>query len=181
MTDASSSRGRPLRAGRWQPVMLAAALTAIAVLAAACNGSAGSNQSLGRSAVQIAIDYAGCMRAHGAPDWPDPDNEGQFVKTLSNRSDFTAPASAYQDCRRVLPGAGKFTVADQQKAAPLRLEFGACMRSHGIANFPDPVVNDKGVYYDPHGLDVSSPRFLAAQAACRKYVQAAGKYVPKVG
>lgn len=59
------------------------------------------------------------------------------------------------------------------------LKFTARMRSHGILNFPDPIVNAQGAVFDPpKGLDVSSPRFKAARQACQKYQRAAAKYFP---
>jgi hypothetical protein len=53
----------------------------------------------------------------------------------------------------------------------------ACMRSHGVPNFPDPTT--KGVVH-LRGVDLSSPAFQAAQRACRKLFPngATGKGVP---
>lgn len=58
------------------------------------------------------------------------------------------------------------------------LKFTACMRSHGILNFPDPTVNADGVSVDPGSLDLRSPQFRAAQQACQKYQREASKYFP---
>jgi hypothetical protein len=69
-------------------------------------------------------------------------------------------------------------VSEQQKIAPLMLRFATCMRSHGITNFPDPLVNGNGVAVDPKGFHPKSPQFKAAQQACQKYMTAAGKYFP---
>jgi len=176
-TRSSRGQRRPRWPGLWRAGVLAAGVGGIAVLAAAC-GSASSAGSLGRSNLQIAIDYAKCMRSHGAPDWPDPDSQGQFLKTKTNAADFHAPASAYKACLHLLPNGGELTAAQQQIVAPLMLKLADCMRSHGITNFPDPTVNAKGITVDPHGLDISSPRFHAAQQACRKYMTEAGKYMP---
>jgi hypothetical protein len=172
-----ASRGRQRRQAPWRAGVLAAGAAGIAVLAAACGGSASSAGS-GRSNLQIAIGYANCMRSHGAPNWPDPNSQGQFVKTKTNTAAFQAPAWAYQACLHLLPNGGQLTAAQQQIISPLMLKFAECMRSHGITNFPDPTVNAKGVSVDPHGLDVSSPQFHAAQKACRKYMAEAGKYMP---
>jgi hypothetical protein len=170
-------RGRPRRP--WRAGVLAAGTAGIAMLAAACGGgSASSAGPLGRSNLQIAISYANCMRAHGAPNWPDPNSQGQFLKTKTNRADFQAPAPAYQACLHLLPNGGQLTTAQQQIISPLMLKFAGCMRSHGTADFPDPTVNAKGVTIDPHGLDTSSAQFHAAQRACHKYLAEAGKYMP---
>lgn len=44
--------------------------------------------------------------------------------------------------------------------------FSACMRSHGVPNFPDP--NSKGQFtYSPgSGIDPTSPQFQSAEKAC---------------
>jgi len=158
----------------------AAALAAgVAVLAAACGGPASSSGPAGRSNFQIGLAYAGCMRSHGDPNWPDPNSQGQFLKDKSNSAEFHAPASAYRACQHLLPNGGQLTVADQQKIEPLMLRFAGCMRGHGITNFPDPTVNANGVAVEPpRGLDPASPRLKAAQQACRKFMTAAGKYIP---
>ena len=103
------------------------------------------------------------MRSHGAPNWPDPNSQGQFVKTKTNTADFHAPASAYRACLHLLPNGGELTAAQQQIISPLMLKLAGCMRSHGITNFPDPTVNANGVTVDPHGLNTSSavPRCAA--------------------
>lgn len=43
------------------------------------------------------------------------------------------------------------------------------MRSHGIANFPDPFENSHQIGFNLNGtgIDMNSSRFKAAQAACR--------------
>lgn len=170
-----SGRGRP----RWRAGAMAAGATGIALLTVACGGgSASSAGSLGRSNLQIAIDYAKCMRSHGAPNWPDPNSQGQFLKTKTNTADFQAPASAYRACQHLLPNGGQLTAAQQQIISPLMLKLAACMRSHGITNFPDPTVNANGITVDPHGLNTSSAQFHAGQQACRKYLTEAGKYMP---
>jgi hypothetical protein len=48
------------------------------------------------------------------------------------------------------------------------MQFAACMRSHGVPNFPDP--NAQGVISgnSSSGLDPSSPQFQQAQQACAK-------------
>lgn len=174
--DTRDSQCRPRRAAPWRAGVLAAG---IAVLAAACGGgSAGSAGSLGRSSLQIAVSYAKCMRSHGAPNWPDPNGQGHFLKTTTNAADFKAPVSAYKACLHLLPNGGQLTSAQQQIISPLMVKLASCMRSHGITSFPDPTVNANGVSVDPHGLDTSSAQFHAAQQACRKYLTEAGKYMP---
>ena len=176
-TNGGTRTGRAR--ARWRAGVLAAGAAGIVLLAAACGGgSAGSAGSLGGSKLQVAIGYAKCIRSHGAPNWPDPNSQGQFLKTKTNAPDFRAPASAYRACLHLLPNGGQLTAAQQQIISPLMLKLAACMRSHGIMNFPDPTVNANGISVDPHGLNTSSAQFHAAQQVCRKYLTEAGKYMP---
>jgi hypothetical protein len=163
--------------------MAQAAAMSIALLAVACGGGSNAPVAAGDTAYQTAAAYARCMRAHGAPNWPDPDRDGHFVKTPANRADFSAPASAYRACQHLLPHGGRLTTAEQQKIIPLMLKFTACMRSHGIADFPDPVVDAQGVTSritpaSQCDLNPSAPRFQAARQACLKYMREAGRYMP---
>jgi hypothetical protein len=55
-------------------------------------------------------------------------------------------------------------------------EFSACMRSHGVTNFPDPIVHSSagsqsiGIKVDPS--ETSSPAFKSAQQACQHFMPA---------
>ena len=172
-------RGRPWWPAPWRASVVAAGVATIAMLAAACGGGSAGSAGLPRqSKLQVAIGYASCMRSHGAPNWPDPNSQGQFVKTKTNTAAFHAPASAYRACLHLLPNGGELTAAQQQIISPLMLKLAGCMRSRGITNFPDPTVNANGVTVDPHGLNTSSAQFHAAQQVCRKYLTEAGKYMP---
>jgi hypothetical protein len=81
----------------WRAIVPTAA-AAIALLAAACGGGSSPPVAAGSSNFQKALAYARCMRSHGAPGWPDPNNQGQFFKTAADSADFHAPASAYKAC-----------------------------------------------------------------------------------
>src|SRR5437588_474396 len=58
------------------------------------------------------------------------------------------------------------------------LEYSACMRSHGVTNFPDPTTNGGGgmqLRLDKNsGIDPNSSQFKAAQQACQS-LQPGGK------
>jgi hypothetical protein len=45
------------------------------------------------------------------------------------------------------------------------IAYAACMRSHGVPNFPDP--NSNGTILLPQGTDLTSPQFQSAQQACQ--------------
>ncbi|MFI6320363.1 hypothetical protein ACIBG8_22710 [Nonomuraea sp. NPDC050556] len=53
------------------------------------------------------------------------------------------------------------------------LKYAQCMRSHGIANFPDPEGTQVGVKAQAGSdLDPKSQPFIAADAACRHFIPA---------
>ena len=54
------------------------------------------------------------------------------------------------------------------------LAFSACMRSHGITNFPDPGGAGGGLNLDGTGINPFSPSFKAAQSTCRKLLPGGG-------
>jgi hypothetical protein len=62
------------------------------------------------------------------------------------------------------------------------LKYSQCMRSHGLASFPDPVQESGGgvslSLKKGSGLDPSSQPFKAAESACRKYAPKHGDGKP---
>lgn len=55
------------------------------------------------------------------------------------------------------------------------LAFSACMRQHGVKNFPDPQISGNGASIKiggSTGLNRNDPTFQSAQKACQKYMQA---------
>jgi hypothetical protein len=150
---------------------LAAAVAGTALLAAACGGS-NPSAGAGLTAYQKAAAFAQCMRSHGAPSWPDPSNQGVFISTKANRADFRAPASASRACQHLDPGT-PLTAAQQRQDTIQALKFVACMRSHGIPGWPDPVVNAHGLVFNgTGGVAPGSPLMLSAQQACRSLLPA---------
>jgi hypothetical protein len=153
--------GRRRRAG-----ILAAALAGIAVLAAACGGGRPAGAATGRTPYQQALAYARCMRAHGDPGFADPNSQGLFPHPAGPRYQPATTA-----CGHLLPGQ-PLTAAQKQEHVGQALKFAACMRSHGVPGFPDPIVVQGGTAVGlepPRGMDRNSPRFQAAVRACRRF------------
>jgi hypothetical protein len=174
-TNEGGSQGRR-RARLWRARVLAAAAGGIAVLAAGCGGGGGSSAAAGSKAYQEAFAFARCMRSHGEPSWPDPSSGGAFSTSGINLSSpqFSLASGA---CKNLQPAGGvhfQLSAAQQQALIKQGLKFAACMRAHGIPNFPDPEVqgvkagaigfSTKGLA--PPGQRLNSPQFLAAQKAC---------------
>jgi hypothetical protein len=62
--------------------------------------------------------------------------------------------------------------SDQQKAEKARLDFGRCMRQHGV-KMPDPTGDHPGEVNIRIKAQADTPQFRRAQQACDKYLQAA--------
>jgi hypothetical protein len=158
-----------------------AAVAAVAVLAAACGGSAPSTQSA-PTYVQV-LALAKCMRSHGVPNFPDPDASGGYSLTANGSLTGAGGSSvdinssqaqaAYGDCRHLLPGGPSLSQLEQDeqqeqqqqaKMLPVMLKYVHCMRSHDVPNFPAPGQSKFGSGGPPN---VSSPQYLAAASACQ--------------
>lgn len=174
MRNNFSHTGQPRRtlATRFRVGVTPAAIAGTALLAAACGGAT-SAPPAHLTAYQRELAYAQCMRAHGLPTFPDPQNDGTFVSTRANGSDFhgTLFLKADKACAH-LEGPG-ITPAQQQLLTSQALKFAACMREHGVTDFEySPPRNGGpaglGAPAGSPGADPSSPVFQSAQRACQK-------------
>src|SRR5215475_8613453 len=93
--------------------VVAISVTALALLAAACDGSpsstgSGGSSTAGRSANSQQLSYSRCMRSHGIPSFPDPSSSGGFSKATLQQ--LAASNSQYQTatqaCAHLLPSSG---------------------------------------------------------------------------
>ena len=140
------------------PVIAAAVL---ALLAAACSASpsstgAGSPSAVDSSSSPSAVAYSHCMRSHGVPNYPDPSN-GQLPKGGAQAFGVSSAvfSAAQSACQNLLPDTGSF----QEQASQCTLagdcppavvaqmmttdrKFAQCMRSHGVPNWPDPIIDN---------------------------------------
>ena len=171
VSGIGGGRGRHRwRAGAWRAGLLAI-VPGIALLAAACGGGS-APAAAGLTSYQKAVAYAQCMRSHGVPGFPDPDSKGNFIiKGPEIGGSAQQNASADKACRHLLPNGGQMTAAQQQKALSQALKFVACMRSHGLPDMPDPVVEHGGIALrvGGKGFGPNSPQFRSAQQACRQF------------
>jgi hypothetical protein len=123
--------------------------------ASASSGSSGSSQT-------GAVAFAQCVRAHGVPDFPDPQN-GHF---LISGADENNPnfQSATQACEHLLPSGSATNGGGSGSNSSAELAFAHCMQTHGVPSFPDPSSN--GALGIPQGVDANSPQFQSAFSAC---------------
>jgi hypothetical protein len=116
------------------------------------------------------VAYAGCMRTHGIPNWPDPQSSGDFLITPNEHLPGQGSpiyTSANKACEHFEPNNGQITPAEQQQALARLLKFSACMRANGLPNFPDPVLSPNGNLSIKFGADRNSPQFQGAEKHCR--------------
>jgi hypothetical protein len=169
MHDSTSGNCGRRPTGSLSARVLAAALAGIALLAAACSGG-GSPTVAGQTAYQKAVAYSQCVRAHGVPNFPDPNSKGDILITPAGDLAQGSPqfVSANKACQHLLPNSPPLTAAQQRQFTQQALKFVACMRTHGLPDMPDPVVNANGAsQHLPRGVSPFSPLFRSAQRACQ--------------
>jgi hypothetical protein len=196
---SSRTRIRENPRGRAFGDVLAGALAGLALLVAGCGGSkapsvaslgttggtsassAGADGAAGPGARAGTVIFSGtgvlafsaCMRSHGEPDFPDPDGQGAAVITASSGLDLSSPRfqAAEKACGSLMPGS---TPAQQAQAQTGALKFSACMRAHGISDFPDPTFSNGSIGLRFGGAARNAPQFLAAQKSCRHDLPGSG-------
>jgi hypothetical protein len=115
------------------------------------------------------------MRSHGVPNFPDPSSGGRLSVGPGSGIDPNSPTfqAAQRACQKELPNGGRPSPQQQAKMQKALLAFSACMRSHGIPDFPDPTFPTGGGAQlrirsgSGSDLNPQSPRFQAAQTACQ--------------
>lgn len=156
-----------------------AVIAGAVLLAVACGGgsSAGADTFIGGS-YQQALAYTKCMRAHGAPQFPEPDSQGNYNNSQMEAIDSNNPQerNAFFKCRSLLPNEGtglSVTQLQQMMESNLQhaLKAAICMREHGIPGFPEPTPSTTaaGVNWPPAlppGIDQDSPQYTAAFRKC---------------
>jgi hypothetical protein len=173
----SLPRGAPGRMRRARrPAVLAAALAGAALLVAGCGGGHGAPVSAKQANYEKLLAYSQCMRTHGEPGFPDPQPDGNLL--INGPKDHLNGAlmnSASKACQHLMPKSPPLTASQQQKLTAEALKFVACMRTHGIPDFPDPTVNSSGVEMQiPGNVTPGSAVLKNAQQACRNLAPGGG-------
>jgi len=158
MNDSTSGTRRARRA--WPHAARTAAIIATAslVLPAAGYGSSPSFAVAGGSSharkaavsqsanIQKALAYSRCMRSHGVPNFPDPSSSGELPKLSQQQLDNPQFQAAERACEELLPAGtnDQFPPGEVQQLLISMVRFSACMRSHGVPNWPDPTTDSQG-------------------------------------
>jgi hypothetical protein len=177
MNETTGDRHRWCRARPWHAGVLVGT-AGLVLLMAACGGSSSSSRGPSSSGhgsyLSKALAFSRCVRAHGVPNFPDPGPNGQApasTKTILNGNP-QGPAAVHA-CVHLLPighGQGPSFTAQQRQDY---LKAATCMRSHGFANFPDPVFSGGDVNFPiPSSIDTNSHRFTQARQTCAKLIPA---------
>jgi hypothetical protein len=170
-----------------------AARTAVVVvlMAAACSGG-GRPASIGSSSSPSAVAYSACMRSHGVPNFPDPGSGGAIPK--GDAQHFGVGTAQFQSaqhaCQQLIPPAGSLDQQSQQcfeagdcppavvqQILTAQRRYAACMRSHGLPKFPDPVIDSEGrpVFawsISKTGMDPHSAQYEAKEDICQRQAPA---------
>jgi hypothetical protein len=120
-------------------------LALVALVSVGCGSNAPSPSATATasaekvSAQDKAVKFSECIRAHGVPHFPDPNSKGEYIFGID-----VTPAvwrKAVDACKALEPpGALSGKRSPKQQSAALR--FAACVRAHGVKDFPDPVNGD---------------------------------------
>lgn len=144
----------------------------VASLGGATTTTTAAASPSGDNTQQAALQYSKCMRSHGVPKFPDPQVSGNKVSMRLDKNAGIDPNSpvfqaAQQACQKYMkagapPGSEHL---DPTKIA----KWAACMRSHGLPHFPDPVVDGDALRLDMtgSGVNASSSTFENALHACQ--------------
>ena len=169
-----------------------AALVVMALPTAACGGSPSASRMAGSTTHQSATTssrtharhLAGqCIRQHGIPNFPDPivatSGPAKGKAILDKQALRPVPNSvvtrAMAACQTALAQAGISghtagpTISTADQADYLRAA--ACMRSHGITDFPDPTFSGGHVSFAiPSSIDIHSTQVTQARLICEKLI-----------
>lgn len=170
MNDRSGGhRPRSARLGLTGVLLVIVGIVAVAACSSTHTTAGGSSST--SSAYAKALEYAQCMRAHGIPNYPDPNSQGQFI--IANGSNVNLPKvsdsvrnAALKACQSLEPPSlAKGPSGSQGQRTSNQLKFSECMRRHGEPSFPDPASN--GSITLPKGMNPQSPQFQKAEKACQ--------------
>jgi hypothetical protein len=186
---ANQARGRRSRLARTSLLALAlAAMAGLGLLASACGGSSGEGVAQAETKTQTTTDdstspsdsgaadptaYSRCMRENGVSKFPDPDGQGRLSIQGGPGLDPNSPQfqAAERACEKYMPRGGDDTPSPEEQEQGLQeaLAYSACIREHGVPNYPDPKPNaDGGIDLNAGAsdFDPSSPQFKEAEEAC---------------
>ena len=143
--------------------------------AATAAGAGGGSGSTARTQ-HVLQQYAQCVRGHGFPNFPDPrmNAHGEIVLGGAQQQIKQAGLQTEHVCGNILsqlpphPGQQSGPVTPAQLA--LERRFAACMRQHGLPDWPDPGPDGSfRLSTTPYATMGKTGPVLTALNACRPY------------
>ncbi len=144
-------------------------IAVLAATAAAGCGVTGAPTGTSTNATSASgVRFSRCMRANGAPSFPDPGPGGYPRSALNLQS--PAVQRAMNACMRYLSQPGEPPPQVPAHVRHQELLLAGCMRANGVPNFPDPDANGD-IQFPVASPIPRSPTFQRAQSGpCRKYL-----------
>jgi hypothetical protein len=173
---------------RRTPIAGCIATAVLALAAAGCGGTsqppvaAIANRGCGgprcvqpatASEAVAASKAARCMRAHGVPNFPDPNSlpgvlKGHFGFTAGSGIDPDTPQfeAAYTYCGKRYLHMHTATPAQRARWNAAAVAYSHCMRAHGVSDFPDPLPG-QGAIRLPTSEYENTPKVQRGMQACK--------------
>ena len=146
---------------------------------------ASSSGTGGVSAAYVSdkLGFARCLRAHGVPNYPDPNASGQEPPGSKQLIASPQGQAAVGACSFWSNRIHNNVAAQNQAVMGEYVRFAQCMRAHGLPNFPDPANVEGRVEFmlnaSQDGFDPHSPQVLAKAHQCER-VLPPGSGLPSV-
>jgi hypothetical protein len=169
MNDESGGSHDPQR--QWESRragLLAAVVSGLALLAACGGGPAAPSVTHAGWEKSKLLAFSSCIRAHGMPNFPDPQPGGGFARSAMNSIDVHSPQfqAAEKACRSLAIASGfEHTPAELRKHVQQEIAESLCMRKHGVPDMPLPNAQGQMVF-PAGGPNPGQPQFQAAQRQC---------------
>jgi hypothetical protein len=145
----------------------------LVLLTAACSSSPSSSDTASHSGsgtskfVSDELAFAQCVRAHGVPEYPDPNANGQEPPSTKNLTDNPRFPAAQAACNHLI--SSDFSAQFRTDTANY-VKFAQCMRGHGVPNFPDPSTDPDGspvFNLQNANINVQAPQVRTAALGCQ--------------
>ncbi|HEY6279275.1 MAG TPA: hypothetical protein VIX86_23425 [Streptosporangiaceae bacterium] len=162
--------------------------------AAGCSGGgaggAGGHQSSGsptggtEQVMTVLRQLSRCIRSHGMPGWPDP-----VINPLTNQPDYPPgaprlPPGIQQACQSIasrLPPQAQSSQPPTAASMQGLIRFARCLRSHGLANWPDPNTLGEFPMTQQMAAQFKGQADQSAVRACIRFVPGGSEYLQFVG
>src|SRR5215468_7837353 len=178
-----------------RPGVLAVTVGLLLLTAACGSGTSSSSTSStsgtsssgtgGVSAAYVSdkLGLARCLRAHGVPNYPDPNASGQEPPGSKELIRTPQGQAAVRACSSWDNRISNDVAAQNQVVRVEYVRFAECMRARGLPDFPDPQNAEGRVEFvlsaSQDGFDPHSPQVLAKAHHCES-VLPSGSGLPKV-